>query len=227
MSAQTSYLATVAEEEVTGVRRKIPARSYRARDLLLVPNLLSAARIPLAVAFPFVVHRPVWAIAVLATAALTDMMDGYAARKLKQATPVGALVDGVADKLFAISVVLSLVFGHVISPVFALLLATREIGELPLALRILGSRDTRLAELDRGANKFGKLATVLEFGTVLAVLFAMPHVTWLLGATAVVGALAAITYWVREIQASTRMSKLLSSACLTNARMRVRQRCRI
>ncbi len=129
------------------------------------------------------------------------MFDGWAARKLGQATPVGALVDGVADKVFAASVLGSLIAAGVLAPMSALLLATRELGELPLALRVLFSRRARLTEIDRGANKLGKVATVLEFGTVVAFLVGMPGKSALLAATAVFGAVAAATYWMREVHA--------------------------
>ena len=174
---------------------------YPAKDLLLVPNLLSAARIPLAIAFPLVVGNATLALGVLGFAGLSDMLDGWAARKLGQATPMGALVDGISDKVFAASVLGTLVATGMLSPIAALLLATRELGELPLALRVLASKRARLTEIDRGANKLGKAATSLEFATVLAVLLHVPGTTALLAATAACGAAAATTYWVREVRA--------------------------
>jgi CDP-diacylglycerol--glycerol-3-phosphate 3-phosphatidyltransferase/cardiolipin synthase len=180
----------------------VPASAYRPRDLLLAPNLLSAARIPLAAIFPFTIGHTQLSLGVLGAAAVTDVLDGYLARKLGQATPVGALVDGVADKAFGASVLLSLVASRMVSPVAALLLATRELGELPLALRVLASKRARLTELDRRANALGKAATVLELGTVVAVVAHAPFQAVLLGATAVCGLLAAVTYWAREIRAS-------------------------
>ena len=107
-------------------------------------------------------------------AGLTDVLDGWAARKLGQATPVGALVDGISDKVFAASVLGTLVATGMLSPLGALLLATRELGELPLAVRVLTSKRARLTEIDRRANRLGKVATVLEFATVLAVIVHVP-----------------------------------------------------
>lgn len=174
---------------------------YCARDLLLVPNVLSAARVPLAVAFPFVVHEPPLALAVLGVAAVTDVVDGWLARRWHQDTPMGALVDGLADKLFAASLLGTLIAARMISPVYALLLATRELGELPLVLRMLMNRRARKVELDRKANIFGKVATVLEFATVIAVLVHAPRVELWVGVTSAFGAAAAVTYWAREIRA--------------------------
>lgn len=167
-----------------------------------MPNLLSGARVPLAVAFPLVAQNAPVALGVLGFAGLSDVLDGWAARKLGQATPVGALVDGVADKVFAASVLGTLVATGMLSPVSALLLATRELGELPLAIRVLTSKRARLTEIDRKANRIGKVATVLEFATVLAVIANVPAKNVLLAATAVCGAAAAATYWLREIRAA-------------------------
>jgi phosphatidylglycerophosphate synthase len=174
---------------------------YRTKDLILWPNVVSGVRLPLAVAFPLASHNACLAVGVLGLAGLTDVVDGWAARKLGQATPVGALVDGVSDKVFAASVLATLVATRELSPAAALLLATRELAELPLAIRVLTSKRARLAEVDRKANRLGKLATVLEFTTVLAVLARAPGKTALLAATAVCGVLAAASYWKREIVA--------------------------
>lgn len=176
--------------------------AYRLRDLLHLPNLLSAARLPLAVAFPFAIEQRRLALGVLGVAALTDVLDGFLARRWKQATPIGALVDGVSDKIFAVSLLGTLVSSHALSPVLAVLLATRELGELPLAVRLLSSRRARGVELDRKANVFGKTATGLEFATVVAALVGAPHLVAMVALTAVVGAIAATTYWLREIRAT-------------------------
>lgn len=175
---------------------------YRVRDLILVPNLLSGVRIPLAVAFPLASGNATLALGILGFAGLTDVLDGWTARKLGQSTPVGALVDGVSDKVFAASVLGTLVATGMLSPIAALLLATRELGELPLAVRVLTSKRARLTEIDRRANRLGKVATVLEFATVLAVVASVPGKYVLLAATALCGAAAAASYWLREIRAA-------------------------
>jgi phosphatidylglycerophosphate synthase len=174
---------------------------YRLKDLLLLPNLVSGARVPLAVAFPLASGSASLALGVLGLAGLTDVLDGYAARRLGQATPAGALVDGISDKVFAASVLGTLIATGMLSPLGALMLATRELAELPLAIRVLASKRARLTEIDRRANTLGKVATVLEFATVVAVIIHMPWRVGLLAGTAAVGMAAGITYWLRELRA--------------------------
>ena len=175
-------------------------RRYQLRDLLLLPNLLSAARIPLAVAFPFVVKRPKLAFGVLGLAALTDVLDGYFARRLNQATPIGALVDGFADKVISGSVVLSLVGNGFVSPAAAILVATRELFELPLAVRLLASPKARAIDIERAANRAGKYATTLELLAVIAVLRRSRLAPLAIGAAAIAGLIAGVSYVAREIE---------------------------
>jgi cardiolipin synthase (CMP-forming) len=171
---------------------------YRARDLLLVPGLLSLARVPLAALFPFTLARPLVAFGVLATAALTDVLDGWYARTRGQVTATGATVDAITDKVFVATVVAALVVSQRMSVVEALLLGTREMGELPLVVRLALSRAARRARTDRSANVPGKIATSLQFVAVTAALFAAPHHAAFVYAAAGAGVVAAIGYWLRE-----------------------------
>lgn len=79
---------------------------------LNVPNFLTLLRISVIPIFvlvfywPFKSHHLVCAI-IFAVAAITDLLDGYLARKLKQVSPLGEFLDPVADKLIvAVALVL-------------------------------------------------------------------------------------------------------------------------
>jgi phosphatidylglycerophosphate synthase len=166
-----------------------------------VPNLLSLTRLPLAVAFPFAIGRGAAAsMAVLALAGLTDVADGWYARRFHQETPIGAVLDGWMDKLFVAAVVVTLVVFRSLSLTDALLLGARELGELPLLLRALLQK----RPLQRGysAAFLGKLATVLQFATVISVILGTAHRSALVLCTSVCGLLAAAYYWAREANGS-------------------------
>ena len=174
---------------------------YRFRDLLSLPSLLSAARIPLALAFPFARSRKAQLL-ILGAAAVTDVFDGFLARKLGQVTATGALIDGTADKAFGAAVVVGLMKTHVLSPAAAFLLATRELFELPLALRVLVSKNARAADVDRSANRAGKIATAVELCAVLAAMTAPRVAPALLVAAGATGVVAGMSYWKRELDVS-------------------------
>jgi cardiolipin synthase len=77
---------------------------------LNLANLLTLARLLLV---PFVVQtilagRPMLALALFGAAAITDVLDGAAARRLHLTTQTGAYFDPIADKILLSSVFLAL-----------------------------------------------------------------------------------------------------------------------
>jgi phosphatidylglycerophosphate synthase len=179
---------------------------YRVRDLFRVPGLLSLARLPLAVAFPFVVDRPALALAVLVAAGGSDVLDGWIARRYDLVTPTGAALDPVTDKIFVLTVAVTLVVRSYLSPAEVVLLSTREVGELPLVVWLAFSRRARrLRAESASANLQGKLATALQFAAATAALLRWAHMGALVMATAVAGVVAAVVYWMRAVRAMRRI----------------------
>jgi phosphatidylglycerophosphate synthase len=129
------------------------------------------------------------------------VLDGHLARRLGQATPTGAVVDGVLDKLFAAVVIGGLIAQGRLPWLAAALLATRELGELPLVAWWALHEDGRRARAeDPRANWLGKAATVCQFLAVAALLIqGEPSYFWL-ALTAIMGAASAVAYWRRELR---------------------------
>jgi cardiolipin synthase len=174
---------------------------YRARDLLKVPCLVSLARVPMAAAFPFVVHDPRLAVGLLLVAGASDVFDGWYARTFGQVTPMGAVVDPITDKVFVLTVACTLLARGALSPLSLLMLSTREIGELPLLLLLLASRSMRRRRTEEhSANLAGKATTLLQFVAIVAALFHSVHTPRLVLATAVVGVFSAAIYWLRALR---------------------------
>jgi CDP-diacylglycerol--glycerol-3-phosphate 3-phosphatidyltransferase len=173
---------------------------YRARDLWRVPGLLSLARLPLAAAFPFALGRPSAALAVLVAAAISDVLDGWYARRFSQVTPTGTALDPVTDKVFVLTVAVSLVVRGYLSPVDVVILSTREIAEAPLVAWIAVSHHARRQRVRQpAANLLGKIATCFQFVAVTAALFRAPQLHWLVAAAGVAGVFAAVGYWTRAL----------------------------
>lgn len=76
--------------------------SLTVTRIVLVPVLVTI----LLTEFP---GREIWGLLVLVTAAITDFLDGYLARKRKQITTTGILLDPIADKLLISAAFISLV----------------------------------------------------------------------------------------------------------------------
>lgn len=81
---------------------------------MTIPNILTLARIaliPVVVALLFFEDPGLrwWAFALYVTVALTDFLDGWLARRLDQASALGALMDPIADKVLVAALVVALV----------------------------------------------------------------------------------------------------------------------
>jgi len=177
---------------------------YSAHDLVKVPGLLSLARAPLGAAFVATVRRPRVALAMLALSGLSDVLDGWSARTLGQATPTGAVLDAVMDKLFVGVVAGGLLARHVLSERDLLLLGAREVGELLLAGR-LAMGDGALARR-RAPHPFGKATTVLQYAAIAAAVLGSSLRRPLVVATAAVGLAAAVVYAARDLGAHSSAS---------------------
>lgn len=167
-------------------------------QLARAPNLVSLVRLPLAIAFPFVASRPKLALAVLATAGFSDVLDGWLARRAGGGTRAGAIIDPIADKAFALSVVLTL-FAKRLVPAWGVpALLAREAFETPLVVYVLVRRPP--ADATARANVPGKVATVAQFFAVASAIAAPHALPPLLVISAVAGVGAGLSYWVRELR---------------------------
>lgn len=147
------------------------------------------------------VGQPFVALVVLVAAALSDVLDGWVARRYQMVTATGTALDPITDKLFVLTVALTLVFHRNLSPLAVVLLSTREIGELPLVIWLASNRGARAARTRQAtANGLGKLATALQFVAVAWALFRAPRLNVWLWVAASVGTVAALNYWRRAIR---------------------------
>lgn len=182
------------------MRAHAPPGFFSREELLLPPNVLSALRLPLAIAFPFAARSKGPALAVLALAGLTDVLDGWLARTNGQVTSTGAVLDPIADKAFALSVATTLIARRQIPTWGIPALLAREILEAPLLVWGLLARPHEQREVTEvRANVSGKIATVAQFAAVMAAIEAPILLPAALGAAAVAGVAAGILYWRREL----------------------------
>lgn len=142
-----------------------------------IPNSLTFLRIGLIPVFVLVFYAPLdWgrqlACLIFVAAALTDLLDGYLARKLRQTSQLGAFLDPVADKLM-IAVVLVLLVERDPSPLLSLPAAViigREISVSALRewMAELGAR-SRVA-----VSIYGKIKTTAQMMALPLLIYAEP-----------------------------------------------------
>ena len=151
--------------------------------LTSLPNLLTLMRIVLIPVFIGVYYLPfegahVAAAIIFALASVTDWLDGFLARRLKQMSPFGAFLDPVADKLLIASTLLVLVsakdINYIVLP--AIVIVGREIviSALREWMAEVGSR-TSVA-----VSYVGKIKTAMQM-IALILLIAFPPETTFLG----------------------------------------------
>jgi CDP-diacylglycerol--glycerol-3-phosphate 3-phosphatidyltransferase/cardiolipin synthase len=158
--------------------------------------LLSLARVPLAALFPFVVHRSALAIAVLLAGGMSDALDGFWARRSGQVTATGAMLDPITDKIFILTVAITLLATGRLTVLELLLLGARELLELPLVLwRAVARRQNGPAP----TLSAGKAVTWLQFLATGAVVLRFHASAWI-GVTSLAGASVALAYWRRELR---------------------------
>lgn len=149
-TAISPRLATSTFEN--GAKEPYSARNVGVADYLTVGR---AAAVPLVAAlyvWDFSGHA-YWATAVFIAAMTTDWFDGRIARRLGRTSPLGSLLDPVADKLLVLTVLIVLIDDGVFPGWMVAAIVARE-------LLVSG---LRLAAIERGvviqARDLGKLKT--------------------------------------------------------------------
>lgn len=178
-----------------------PPGFFSREELRLPPNLTSALRLPLALLFPFAAGSKTGALTILALAGATDVLDGWLARKNGQVTATGAVLDPIADKVFALSVVGTLIAQGKIPTWGIPALLAREILEAPLILWLLiEAGDGTAPTPEVRANVPGKMATTAQFAAVMAALELPAALPAALVVSAAAGTIAGIAYWRRALR---------------------------
>jgi CDP-diacylglycerol--glycerol-3-phosphate 3-phosphatidyltransferase len=142
-----------------------------------VPNVLTLVRI---LAVPVLVvalldetpDGDVIAAIVFALAALTDGLDGYIARRRKQVTTFGKLMDPLADKLLVIAALISLVSLDRLAAWIAMVIIARELAVTGLR-SVAAERGVVIA-----ASWMGKVKTLLQIVAILCLIAFDPSPTW-------------------------------------------------
>jgi CDP-diacylglycerol--glycerol-3-phosphate 3-phosphatidyltransferase len=136
-----------------------------------VPNTLTISRLVLAVCvFALIANQLYfWALAIFVIAAVTDALDGYFARLLKQDTPLGRQLDPLIDKV-------------IVSGCYIYLATIPDTGVMPWMVTAIVVRELLIQGLRShlegrgqafGARMAGKLKTVIQCFSICMVLLCL------------------------------------------------------
>jgi CDP-diacylglycerol--glycerol-3-phosphate 3-phosphatidyltransferase len=159
--------------KVTPEERRERRRSL-AQDALNLPNLLTMGRIVMIPVCLWFLDRNTprdcfWATIVFTLAAITDILDGYLARKLNIVSVLGKFLDPLADKLIVMAALVWMVpMGRIPAWVVVVLLG-REIS-------VTGLRSIAASEgVVISAGQEGKTKTALQMIGIIALLLGYPY----------------------------------------------------
>lgn len=135
-------------------------------DSVNLPNLVTMGRILLIPVFVVLFADPtpvrsLVAACVFVVAAVTDLLDGYLARRRGQVTSLGKLLDPIADKLLVLSGLILLVQFDRVPAVIAILIIAREVA-------VTGVRAVAASQgIVLAAETLGKYKMVLQVVAVV------------------------------------------------------------
>jgi cardiolipin synthase (CMP-forming) len=151
-------------------------------------------RVPLGVAFVPLAGRSLFALLVLGLAGISDMLDGWLARRRPHPNSWGPWLDPLCDKAFIILVMTGLYLSQDPPLHTTLPILTREAAILFLFLLRFLVPSMRGMHYDYHAHAVGKATTVAQFLTVAALVLHRPEAQVLAAICAGLGLLSAVTY---------------------------------
>ncbi|MCQ2530734.1 MAG: CDP-alcohol phosphatidyltransferase family protein [Lachnospiraceae bacterium] len=172
---------------------------FEKKDFFSIPNILTYIRIILVPIFVVVYINAetlaghIWSIVIVAISALTDLLDGFIARRFNMITDWGKIVDPIADKSMQFAMLFCVVFKYHWVALLLVIYGIKEIVSLAFS-GFLFTKGKHIA----GAMWCGKICTVILYGVMLA-LIAIPNidqhvVTILIGFSAAFMLLAFVVY---------------------------------
>lgn len=175
---------------------------FKKEEIFTIPNLLSLCRllmIPVIMWLYCEKEAYGWALAVLILSGLTDILDGWIARKWNLVSDFGKVLDPIADKLTQAATLWCLLqrFSHL-----WLLLATLVIKETVTG--VMGLCAVKKSGRVEGADWHGKVCTAMLY-TVMGLHMLWPMIpTWLsvllMVLCVTVMLFSGLLYWYRNLK---------------------------
>lgn len=146
--------------------------------VLTIPNLLTFLRMALIPVFASLLFYGYsgWALVVFVAAGLSDGIDGFLARRFKQESELGTIIDPIADKLLMTTAFIVLTMPNVLQPARHLpvpfWVTAAVIGRDVLILTVAGAINVMTGFHGFKPSWLGKLSTFVQVLAVTLILFA-------------------------------------------------------
>jgi cardiolipin synthase (CMP-forming) len=168
----------------------MPTTTNRA-PLITLPNAVSASRLLFAAGF-LAARDNGMRLGLIGVASASDFLDGWLARRQGTTTRLGALIDPIADRAFAVAAVSGFLLHGDLTPMQCLVFLSRDIAT---ALGFLVAQAVpSLRHAVFKARWSGKVVTVLQLATLAAVILAPRSVPALVAVVGAASALSIVDY---------------------------------
>lgn len=147
---------------------------FKKEEILTIPNILSFARlllIPLILWLYCIENNYYGALVIIIISGITDIADGFIARKFKMVSNFGKIIDPIADKVTQGSLILCLSIKYKAMLFLIGVFLFREILLIIMGAIILKKRDSV-----NSAKWFGKINTVVVYA-VTTLLVILPNIS--------------------------------------------------
>lgn len=168
-----------------------------------IPNMLTILRILLIPVYLYFFYSNLennilFAGIVFIAAGISDVLDGYIARKYDMSTKLGVMLDPIADKLMTFTILISFTTKGIIPLWILSALGIKEI------MMILGGATLYLFKGKQtvSSNKYGKIATLSFYAATLSIVFKLPEIfsTSLFFLTVLLNVIAFLNYLIIFIE---------------------------
>ena len=133
-----------------------------------------------------------YSVYIFIAAGVSDVLDGYIARKYQMITKWGQAMDPLADKLMQITVLICFTIKKII-PMWAVsVIGIKELLMIGGSLYLYFNKQ----EIVIPSNKYGKFATIVFYVAIIFVAFKLPYSLVLMGAAVAITAYAFARYLI-------------------------------
>ncbi len=176
-----------------------------------LPNILTTVRFALVPLFIGVFFSSMenslrYSVIIFIIAGITDVLDGYIARKYNIVTKWGQAMDPLADKLMQLTVLICFTVKRLIPVWIIIIYGIKEVSMILGGIILYTRKDKVVIP----ANSYGKVATVVFYIAILAIAFNFKFGQIIMG---IAVALTLYAFSRYSILASQEMKKTIDKSC--------------